>query len=364
MKTKSLLFSLMLLAGVIGFSSCQDDEVAPLTKQEAEQEIANSEAQVATINAEVANSEGFKAQNVLYEIGLPFNNVYISKSNYANDSYNELRSKFKGLTKELSGDFEFDFEYLTDLDFESNVGTWTYTVDGWQHTSTPSNQIVILFPYPLTNTSNNAKLTYYDYTTKLVYGEKYPTGLKCKLEVENQQVFSFVYSISIESLLDQSSIITVNFGKFTVISEASFDLSSASKISMSGAFTLKKDGAIVYKNSSSILGTPKGDNDWHYVISAKLRFLTLEFRMKIEADKSQMDSENFDIFQALEMSLYTTDGAKVGDFKFVIENQQPVLYFVYTDGTQVQAYTVFEKLGYILENFWNEIIDDSSSDIK
>lgn len=357
MKTRSLLFSMLILLGVIGFTSCQDDEVSPLTKQEAEQEISNTETQVATLNTEIINSEGFKVQAALSNIGLP--DVYKKQASIT-DQNKELKAKLNYIKKGVSGDFDFDFEYLIDLDFEDYVGVWNWTANGWVKASTTtSNQIILNFPYPASNTTNNAKVTYSDYTTKLILNQKYPTGLKCKIEIGNQEVFSFAYAATVEGLLEYSSTLTVNFGKYSVISDEDIDFSSLSKYSMSGGFTLKKDGAIIYKKNMSMVGTPKGDTDMHYVITAKLRFLTLEFRMKIEADKSQMESINFDITKVLEMSLYTTEGAKVGDFKYVIENQQPKMYFVYADGTQVLANQVFVKLYYMFSGFLEDIEDES-----
>lgn len=354
----------MFVAGVIGFSACEKDDAAPLNKEEAQQEIQTSEAQVSTINSEITNSEGYKVQAELINIGLPFDYNYYKMPEISKNSsefVENLKAKLNVISKQKSGDFDFNFDYLVDLSFEENVGTWTWTADGWQHTSTPTNEIIVMFPYPATNATNNAKLTYYDYTTKLVYGEKYPTGLKCKIEIGTQKVFSFVYSASIPSLLKQSSSLVIEFGKFSVISEESFDASSTSKLLMNGSFTVKKDGSIVYKQSASIAMTPKGDQDMHVLIIAKLRFLTLEFRIKIEYDLSQLNSETFNFANVLEMSLYTIDGAKVGVFKFIYSTteQKMILYFIYNDGTQIPAYEAFDKLGYILENFWYEVLDDS-----
>lgn len=362
MKTKSLLMGLMLLFGTIGFISCEKDP-APLTQQEADTEITDANSQVTATTLEISNTEGYKVQSQLLELGLPFEDEYYKKNSFFSKnrySLEKVKEPAFNFFNSKSEGIDFDFEHFLEIDFTENVGTWTWTNGVWVHTATSNDKIIVKFPYPLNNSTNNATLTYYDYTTKLIYGESVPTGLKCKIEIGTTEVFSFVFTANIPSVTEFSSKLDVKFGKFNVIGEESYNASSTSKIEMTHSFTLKNDGTTIYRESADYTMTPKENQDLHIVINAKLRILSLEFRMKMEFDFSQMFGDVMvNPNDIVSMSLYTSDGAKVGTFTFKYNSSYEDwdLYFVYTNGTEVAAQTVFEEIGYMLDGFWDTIFE-------
>lgn len=52
MKTKSFLFSLFLLAGLVGFNSCSDDEDEQLAQADAEEVIVQADTDFGTYSTE------------------------------------------------------------------------------------------------------------------------------------------------------------------------------------------------------------------------------------------------------------------------------------------------------------------------
>lgn len=254
-------------------------------------------------------------------------------------------------------EIEFHFDYFLIEFFNDVKGTWTWAPDGWTHESTPTDKVIVKFPYPATNATNNVTITYYDFTTTLVYGETVPTGIKVKIEKDGNQVFSMVYSATIANMMKYSTKVTVTFGPFEISNEESFDASVNNKVLYSKNFTFKKDGKLFYSEDADLTITVVSEQSADILITAKQIIGNLEFRLKIEANTNELETGNPNDLASL--SLYTTSGDKVGDFVWVLEGEDWVLYFKFNNGEQVKAETLMPL---VAERF-NSFIDDLFSNL-
>ncbi|BDX39373.1 hypothetical protein CYCD_27280 [Tenuifilaceae bacterium CYCD] len=356
MKTKSFLFSLILAVGLIGFYSCEDDDPSPLNKEKAEVAIDESEGEFVAVSNEIATDEGYKVQAQLDDMYLPFE-YSKSASLLKSSKYDiaKLKAKIAETLKcKETGDINFNFDFiyaLMDLDdYTYYTGTWDLTNGEFVKTSaSPSDEIVLNFPYPSGNTTNNATLRYYD----IKFGLS-SIGFKGTIKVNSNTVLSFGLSASVSDT-KMSASMNVEFGKFEMSFTESASESSSSYVFASTS-TLKKDGDVVYKVNAKITMTQED-----VVIEANMTVASLEFRLKIDLNSDELQNiGTLDRNDYVKMSLYTTGGAKIGDFVQVYNStdQRWNLYFVYTDGTQVAIETALPQLGGIFDDFYRELYDE------
>lgn len=354
MKTKSFLFSLILVAGLIGFYSCEDDDPSPLSKENAEVAIDESEGEFVAVSNEIAADNGYKVQAQLDGMYLPFG--YSKSASFLKSTkydISKLKAKVDQVFKQKkSGDLNFNFNFiyaLTDLDdYTYYTGTWDWTNGEFVKTSTsPSNEIVLNFPYPSDNSINNAQLRYYDINIGLT-----AMGFKGTIKVSNTTVFSFDLSATYSDT-KMSGAMNIAFGNFTMNFTESVSESSTSYVFASTTI-LKKDGKVVYKENANVTITEE-----KVVIEANMTVASIEFRVKISFDWDDQNNISTNPNDYIKMSLYTTGGAKIGDFVYVYNStyQYWDLYFVYTDGTQVAVETALPYLYERFGGFFGNLLD-------
>ncbi|MGE0078060.1 MAG: hypothetical protein AB7S48_09390 [Bacteroidales bacterium] len=360
---KAKLLSLILLVGLIGFNSCQkDDDPSPLTQEEAVVAIEDSQDQYETATTEISNNSGYKIQDQLSDMYLPFSSYYKSSKSKSSllspkidtDKLKLVASKLFKQSKSDDLNFDFNFIYdIEDIDFSDYAGTWNWSNSEFVKTSnTPTDKIILNFPYPMENSTNNATLTYYDCTVNSTYG--FITGIKGKIEVSGSEVLSFELSSKFSSS-EISSTVSVKFGSYSLANVFSLQESS-----LSASVTVKKDGAILYKQSAKIT-FKETSSDILFIIEAKMIIASLEFRVDMEVNYSDIGQlESMSPNDYMSISLYTTGGAKVGDFKFVYDNESQnwELYFVYTTGVEVSSDELMSLFGDRLYGFYGEIVYD------
>lgn len=357
MKTKSLLFILILFVGLIGFNACQkDDEApAPLTKEEADVALSESDGQFVAISGEIGENEGYNVQSYIDDLDLPFYGQPVKASKFVKYNNKELKGiveKFTANNKSRDFDFNFGFIYaLYDVyDVSEIFGTWDYTDGSFVKSSTtPSNGIILNFPYPYDNTSNNARLTYSDF--KLLEGEV--LSFKGKVEVDDVSVFTFSLTTKY-SFTEFTQTLITSFGdfEFSLVSYMTFN---QDYFIYKYTNTLKKLDKVVYKEYSKI----KVDSETEDVtIEAAQTIGKLEFRFKLKSINGTFENFYQTPNDYLTMSLYTTGDAKIGDFVYVynVEQQNWDLYFEYTDGTQVALNSLELSLEYRLWGFFEWLL--------
>ncbi|QKG80096.1 hypothetical protein [Tenuifilum thalassicum] len=364
MKTLKLLS--LLLAGALFFVSCSKDEGTNLTKEEAQQVIQNADQDLVAETQEITSTDGYVIMSELGQI-LPqdFYNSQGMKSapsSCMEKSFKNVEHKFALEGHELN----FDFNHFILNNFNDLVGTWEYSPNGWIHTDTPTNQVVVKFPHPMDNPTNNVVVTYYDYSDQTNGGEVFINSIKVKIDYNGNEVFTFNYNGTLEGGFSFNSNgdsfnfklvteITVTFGKFEVYSKESFDATSYPQLRVSKNFSIKKDGSIVYAQIADVLAVSNNNQTVDFDITAKQIVNDLEFRLTIKGNSEELDSAQ-DPNQFIKMSLYRTNGDKVGDFIFVNEGGDWVVYFKFTSGEQVKAEELMPNLSMELERFFEEML--------
>lgn len=354
MKTKNLLLFL-ILTGFTLFVSCEKDP-DPLTQKQAEEELTNVSDDYDAIKDDYDATQGIQVEYALDEIGTPFNDFgkkLMMRS--ISDDLKRIAYKPDPLAKKLIDD---------DFDFEEYVGTWDYsTTNGWTRTSsTPTDQVILRFPYPLTNTSNNAVLTYYEYKTTsiLFYGYPYvvTSGLKAKLEFNGQQIWSLTYSGDYSSFTDFSITITKTVGKYTLIEKGSTKVSD-DQATYTGSFEVKKDGKRVYMTSSSGVFKYSNDQTWTASVTAKIIVMNIEIRIEVDYNSSSVINDTT-ISNFMKISIWTTDGAKVGDIKIEYnpntQDYEPYIYFTNGESAPASNYmgVLLEEIGSFIRDLFDE----------
>ncbi|MEW5846185.1 MAG: hypothetical protein AB1777_07970 [Bacteroidota bacterium] len=347
----------LLMAGMFAFVACDKDDAKDLNKDEAQQQITNAEQELQTKSNEIVATDGYKIQEYF---ATQLTSPFYSKSNVSKSIVPSSFQKAYELTRQNmlleNPEIEFYFDNFIIEFFDDVKGTWTWTSTGWTHETTPTDKVILKFPYPANNTTNNVTITYYDFTTTLVYGENIPTGIKVKIEYNNTQVFTLAYSATIANMMQYSQKVDVTFGPFAISNEESFDASVNNKVLYSKNFTFKKDGKLFYSEVANLTMTLINEQSANVLITATQVIGNLEFRLKIETNTSQLETGNPNDFVSL--SLYTTGGDKVGDFVFVEEEGDWVLYFKFNSGEQVKAETLMPLVSERFNSFINDLFSN------
>lgn len=357
MKMKKISLFALLLAGMFAFVSCEKDDSKNLSKDEAQQQIANVEQDLVTKSNEIVATDGYKIQDYYYGLPSPF----VSKSNPVKAQGSSMAQRVMELASRnlmlQNPEIDFHIEYFI-IDYFNDVkGTWSWTPNGWSHETTPTDKVVVKFPYPQTNATNNVTITYYDFTTTLVYGVSEPTGIKVKIEDNGTQVFTLAYSATITNMMKYSTKVDVTFGTFSISAQESMDASVNNKMLMGKSFVFKKDGKTFYSENADVSVTFLENNTADILMNAKQVIGNLEFRIKLDANTSAFETGNPN--DIISLSLYTTSGDKVGDFVFVQEGEDWELYFKFNNGEQVKAETLMPNISMRVLSF----IEDVSSSI-
>lgn len=356
METKKIL-ALLAVAGFCFFTSCKDDEVSPLTANEAQLAITSADDEFVSVKGEVLSTPGMMAQETIYGLGLPFSPPMKSLTSL-NPNQILLLKDFP-IFAERKGGYEPDYIYFA---FNDWVGTWEKEEGVWTRVSTtPTDKIVVEFSF--NGGTNNATLTFSDYQTKPVpYAgkgeENYITQLKAKIEIDGQTnpVMTWVYTAnrtltggnlktvtnlgSVYSLTEQESANTNNSGVITV--DYLFEARKNSEVIFSKSFNMTFEG--LSKNTGS---------DFSVNVTAKVRIVNvvIYYTIFINQDTDTSNPGNF-----MTVTLKLTNGAKVADVIFEGEYHEP--YFKFSDGTKVKVMdTLSEDLLNELEDFMDSLSD-------
>lgn len=354
---KRISMMALLMAGMFVFVACDKDETTNLSKEDAQQQIANAEQELQAKGAEIVATDGYIIQKY-YATQLP--SPFFSKSNVSKSIVPSNFQKVYELTRQNllldDPEIEFYFENFLISNFNDVTGTWIWRSNEWLHESIPTDRVIVKFPYPATNETNNVTITYYDFTTSLVNGQTITTGIKVKIEYNGSQVFTLAYSASITNILKYSTTLDVTFGPFTIFNEESFDASVSNKVLFNKKITFKKDGKLFYSENANLDVTFLENETGDILITAKQIISNLEFRLKIEGNTSEIETGNLD--DIMSISLYTTGGDKIGDFVIVKQGENWVLYLKFNNGEQVAAE---ELMPLVAERLYSFIIDLLSS---
>lgn len=345
MKTKNLLM-LFALAGMIIFASCKkDDDPSPLSKDEATTLLTSTNSDFADVYAEYNASDAGQMQAFLDSYSLPIS-VPMKSPASAKQFKEDVKKAASSSRIKAKGDGG-PFIYI---DWTNSVGTWTWntSTSSWDHTSTPANKIVIVFPY----SDGTATLTYDNYATKtFTYDTEtiiYVSSLNFKAEYTasgtTTTVFSWAYTASRTDYDKGSVTFSYTLGDFSQTesysSTYSTDYTTYYKMSQSMSFEVKYMGEIVFGQYAAISANESQDG-YSVSIDARVRVKSIVVKWDIDWTNTTdtSDPNNF-----MKISVWRTDGAKIADVEMIYDSELDdyVAWFVYTDGTKEK---VSDKLG-------------------
>lgn len=321
MKTKSLFLSLLLMSSIVVFNSCQKDDEDVLSKEEATVAINDTDQDFATVSDEISTSDGYVALEQVYSLNF-FNDDSYTKEDAKSQLKSALTEKSaKLLMSKFGGDISLGTDFL-DIDFDYYAGTWTYNsyTQSFDYSEVPSDEIVVNYPSPASET-NNVTLTYYDYSD---------TGLKMKIEIDGNQVF--YASVSLDNNVYTYVVELGAYKLVRVMTYTETETISSHAIKGSDNLELLKNDVTVYKHTIS-LAISSSETSGYVKVEAKQIIKSLELRVKVSFTANDMQNTNFDINDAIKISLYTTTGEKIGDFKFEYDSDENLLvYIVFSNG--------------------------------
>ncbi|GEM_PF-737551 len=358
MKINKTFMSILLMMGMFAFVACEKDGDQNLSKENAEVQISNTENELITKSNEIVATDGYKIQEYIFtELSNPFS-VKSVPMKTGNPSMVQRVMDISRQNMMLDHpEINFYFDYFLLENFNDLTGTWEWNpnTQSYDHTSTPTNEVVVKFPYPAGNATNNVTLTYYDFT----FSNDGITGIKIKIEKDGTQVFSFTYSATY-AMNGANINITATFGQFSITNAESYNMTmdnSGIVVNYNKDFAFKKDGKLFYSEKADVALTGTDQNNMNFVMDAKQVIANLEFRLKIEGNPNEFETGDPNEF--VTFSLYTTSGDKVGEFVFVQEQvnggSEWVLYFKYNNGEQVNAETLMPYVTERVTSFINEV---------
>ncbi|HUW06492.1 MAG TPA: hypothetical protein VMW01_09535 [Williamwhitmania sp.] len=345
MKAKNLL-TISMIAGVFVFGSCSKDNTpADLSTAEAQTEISSVKTTYDAESTALDNTQGMMAYNQMGQLNLPFSlpmEGNFSTSSYVKSFSNRLSAvrgnNFSSMQKALN--------FSSDFYFQEYLGTWEWNSQTQQfdHTSTPTDKVVVKFPYPASNSTNNAVYTISKYTIAYDMGE-YSGDYQANLILDGTEIWSVNYSASISSTSSSATFsqnVTFKFSPYEYTESASLTATgneSSATISGRASRTLKKNSNVLLSGSYDV-SLKYADPNITMSVKGDLTIATIRFHF--EMSYSGDGTTQPDINDLVEVTVYNAAGAKVGEMKYITnQNQELVLMFYYNDGTSVDASALF-----------------------
>lgn len=354
MKTKNFLISVALASAMV-FASCSKDDPKPLSTEDAIATLESVDGDYLDIRGEYETSPEAIFMSDMEGFVLPWSTPM--KTPYRPQSVKEDFAKtIKPALSKIKGVGIDDI--IINFPFNERTGTWTYIGDSWNHTTAPSDMVVIILPYK----EGTVTLTYYDYKASSYNdnGETitYITQLKFKAEIsgQNSPIVSWIYTASMGSTSAKVKFV-YTIGNFTQTESVSVSMiytTSSVKMSFSLLFEIQKNGSVVYATSATVVVTESEISGLKMAIDAKVRIMNIVIKWNINIDE-ETDTSNPNNFMLV--SVWTTSGAKVADVVLIwdeVENDY-IAYFKYSNGSLEKVEDkinqgLFEDLGEFIDN--------------
>jgi hypothetical protein len=350
--TKKLL-ALAVLVVLIGISSCNDDDGPnQLTKDEAKAKIASFNSTASGDISGVADADGVKAVQDFFNLvdtDDPFGRIGTDKKKvraFFHDKGQEFKSIF--VTKASGGRTASDEPF----DFEGNSGIYVWNPEigeagGFEKISA-AEIIIVRFPTDGSET-NNAELRLTAYSEVEFFDEEFqeysyePASLTATISVDGVEVASLDLEINwTDDGFPRSASVTLGVAPYSAA--ISFDDGSPTSSTLSVSFKKNQEVLVATTVTARYSSSNKSEDDLESLDGfVQFRNLSIEGSVNIEAaNQAEVD------WNAIIDADLLIDGQKLGDIVFVEENDEPVPYLVYADGTQ-------EKLEAVLQPVIDEI---------
>lgn len=354
MKTKMFLTMLVALAAL---SSCsKDEDPAPLTKEQAKVAVVELKANYAAEMKAMENNDGIKVSEVFEGLDLPFDlpSGEMSSRSQMNAMYSNLEQAKSCDISSLKRSIVANNDTFI---FSEYLGTWELdaSTKKFKKTSTsPSDKIVLKFPYPSNSATNNAVYT----ITKSTFSPTSEGGeFAANITLNGTEICNISLSVSggTSSITYKNKTVYTSLATPKVTYEHSNSLNisgSENKSTMNASYSVKKNGEIKLAGEYNV-STTASNTAATIVVKATLRVVNIKFVFEVTYSANTGDG-TASMNQNIKMGVYTVDGAKIGDVKYESVNGTVVAMFYYTNGDKVSALELF---GDVFKE-WNEMFGD------
>jgi hypothetical protein len=341
-KTLSI-FSFSLL---VALSACNndDDHVSQPSKDDAKTEISKFNTDAKTDLQDLSGAEGFKAVKDFFDLTSsddPFGRAAEQNSkHFFRDKGKEFRSVFltaKAATGRTQGDEPFDF------DGNTGVYAWNSQNETFERTADAAT-IRIQFPTEGSAT-NDAELKLSAYTEVEVYDEEnqeyfyQPETLKADLFVSNEKLAALNLEISWDDYgFPLTADISALAKPFTI--NVAFDVTNSTTSTLAVALLRDQTALASTQVTATYKDNTKSEESLKKVDGfVQVRNLKLEGTIDVEAANQSQVNWNDIVKLALK-----ADNEKLGDIIIVDENENPVAYLQYADGSKEKLETVLKPV--------------------
>ncbi len=362
MKTR-YYFTIYLITIVFFSISCTKDNPSDLSASTAKTEISTLKVTYNVETTAMDSTQGMMAYDHLSSLRLPF--LIPSQGNLPSASSKRYFSmRTFGYIGEKSSSIQKAFDLR--INFQSYVGTYVWNPENhyFDYISTPTDQIIVKFPFPASNTTNNAVYTISKYTINYdAEADETEGDYFANITLDGNEIWSVNYSSSFqmtESMYYFNQTIQIKFPPYEY--DQTVELKSTG---IESGDALAKVSRVIKKNSQKILSgncdlSGKYSDSGSYIeMSTKGDFSIMNIRFHFVTSYSG-DDGNFDLLNNLMVTVYNAGGAKVGEMKYILnQDQEPELMFFFNNGISVNADILFD---YTLDN-WYSFMDLMNSNI-
>ncbi len=361
--TQKLLSAAALIV-LIGISSCKEDEgTGQLSKEDAKSKLSEFNANASGDLQAFADEDGVKAIQDFFDLAQtddPFGRLSVDKGKFRAF----FREKGKAFRSIFAKDAAFGGRTQTgSFNFEEHAGVyaWDPTLgeQGEFKLIDESEIIIILFPTEGSET-NNARLELTAYSEVEFYDEELeefryePAELRASLYVNQSKVASLDLEIEWDEFgfpLSGSVTLEVAPYKATV----SFNDAAATSSSISASF-IKGDRTLIATSITANYSDDSKSEESLTTLEGYVQFLELKVQGTVNVPAA--DEQEVDWNEVIDLALYHNND-KLGDIVFVMENDEPVAYLQYADGSTEKLDTILKPVIDEIEALTEELNDDN-----
>jgi hypothetical protein len=332
-----------------------------LSKEDAQSRISEFNSAASGDLQGFADADGVQAIKDFFELAQtddPFGRISVDKGKFRAF----FREKGKAFRSIFCKDKAFGRTQTGAFNFEAHAGVyaWDPTLgdQGEFKLVDESDIIIILFPTEGSET-NNARLELTAYSEVEFYDEEFdeyryePAELKASLFVNQAKVASLDLVIEWDELgfpLSGSVTLEVAPYKATV----SFNDAAATASSISASF-IKGDRTLIATSVTANYSDDSKSEESLTTLEGYVQFLELKVQGTINT--AAADEQEVDWNEIVDVALYHNND-KLGDIVFVMENDEPVAYLQYTDGSTEKLETVLQPVIDEIEALTEELNND------
>ncbi len=356
------LLSAAALVVLIGISACNDDEgTGQLSKEDAKARLDEFNAGASGDLQGFADADGVQAIKDFFDLTQtddPFGRMSVDKG------------KFRAFFSEKGRAFKSIFvkgpafgRTKGAISFEEHAGVYAWNPElgeqGEFELIDESNIIIILFPTEGSQT-NNARLEISAIDEVEVYDEEWDeyryelAELKATLDVNQTEVASIDLEIEWDELgFPLSGSVTLAVSPYTA--SVSFNDAASTSSSITASF-IKGDRTLIAISVTANYTDDSKSEESLSNLDGYVQFLDLKVQGSINV--AAADEQEVDWNEIVDVALYhNTD--KLGDIVFVMENEEPVPYLQYADGSTEKLETVLKPVIDEIQALTEELDDDN-----